>query len=44
MQIAKEVDFLNCKTGNAIQTARPFVPAHDDHKAMGKQVKYLKLV
>ena len=44
IQIAKEIDFFNYKTGNAIHSARPLVPAHDDHKAMGKQVKYLKLV
>jgi len=40
----ESIDSDNKKIGKAIQTARPIVPLHNDFKAMGNQVKYLKLI
>ena len=36
IQDAKEIDYENTKISNAITTAKPLVPVHNDYKAMGK--------
>ena len=43
VQVAKQIDFDNFKTNFAIATVKPIVPAHNDQKEIGNQVKYLKL-